>query len=94
MLDRLKVTAHPDSALVQLMSLDTNNIIRILTTLSLGGLLLGVGMRLTATQVRDALRRSHLGWLLPLNFVAVPLLTLAGIRGFQCRRRLRSAWCC
>jgi BASS family bile acid:Na+ symporter len=65
------------------MSLDTNNIIRILTTLSLGGLLLGVGMRLTAAQVRDALRRSHLGWLLPLNFLAVPLLTLAGIRGFQ-----------
>ena len=45
------------------MSLDTNTIIRVLTTLSLGGLLLGVGMRLTGAQVRDALRRSHLGWL-------------------------------
>ncbi len=40
-------------------------------------------MRLTGAQVRDALRRSHLGWLLPLNFVAVPLLTLGVIRGLQ-----------
>lgn len=40
-------------------------------------------MRLTGAQVRDALRRSHLGWLLPLNFVAVPLLTLVAIRGLH-----------
>ncbi len=65
------------------MSLDTDKVIRILTTLSLGGLLLGVGMRLTGAQVRDALRRSHLGWLLPLNFVAVPLLTLGAIRSLH-----------
>jgi len=65
------------------MSLDTNTIIRILTPLSLGGLLLGVGMRLTWAQVHDALRRSHLGWLLPLNFVAVPLLTLGAIRALH-----------
>lgn len=65
------------------MSLDTNTIIRVLTTLSLGGLLLGVGMRLTGAQVRDALRRSHLGWLLPLNFVAVPLLTIGAIRSLN-----------
>jgi bile acid:Na+ symporter, BASS family len=64
------------------MPLDTNTVVRILTTLSLGGLLLGVGMRLTGPQVRDALRRSHLGWLLPLNFIAVPLLTLGAIRAF------------
>jgi len=65
------------------MSPDTNTIIRVLTTLSLGGLLLGVGLRLTGTQVRDALRRSHLGWILPLNFVVVPLITLGLIRAFQ-----------
>ena len=65
------------------MSLDTNSTIRVLTTLSLGGLLLGVGLRLTGTQVRDALRRSHLGWLLPLNFVVVPLITLGFIHAFQ-----------
>ena len=65
------------------MSLDPNSIIRLLTTLSLGGLLLGVGLRLTGAQVREALRRSHLGWILPLNFVAVPLITLGLIRGLQ-----------
>jgi BASS family bile acid:Na+ symporter len=65
------------------MSLDTNTIIRILTTVSLGGLLLGVGLRLTGAQVRDALGRSHLGWILPLNFIGVPLITLGLIRGFQ-----------
>lgn len=64
------------------MPFDTNTVVRILTTLSLGGLLLGVGMRLTGPQVRDALQRSHLGWLLPLNFLAVPLLTLSAIRAF------------
>jgi BASS family bile acid:Na+ symporter len=65
------------------MSLDTNLIVRALTTLSLGGLLLGVGLRLTAAEVRDALRRSHLGWMLPLNFVAVPLVNLLLIRWLQ-----------
>jgi bile acid:Na+ symporter, BASS family len=63
------------------MSLNTDAVIQLLTTLSLGGLLLGVGLRLTGPQVRDALRRSHLGWLLPLNFVVVPLLNLGLIRG-------------
>lgn len=65
------------------MSLDTNTIIRVLTTLSLGGLLLGVGLRLTGSQVRDALKRSHLGWVLPLNFIGVPLVTLGLIHVFQ-----------
>src|SRR5688572_33234630 len=65
------------------MSLDSNTIIRVLTTLSLGGLLLSVGLRLTGTQVRDALQRSHLGWMLPLNFVVVPLISLGLIRTFQ-----------
>ena len=65
------------------MSLDTNTIIRVLTTFSLGGLLLGVGLRLTGAQVRDALGRSHLGWILPLNFIGVPLVTLGLIRSFQ-----------
>ena len=61
------------------MSLDTNTVIRLLTTLSLGGLLFGVGLRLTGAQVGDALRRTRLGWILPLNFVAVPVLTLGMI---------------
>jgi BASS family bile acid:Na+ symporter len=65
------------------MHLDTNTIIRLLTGLALGGLLLTVGMRLTWHEVRDALRRSHLAWLLPVNFVVVPLLTYGMIRLFR-----------
>ena len=65
------------------MSLDTNNVIRIPHYPVAGWAVALRGRRLTGAQVRDALRRSHLGWLLPLNFVAVPLVTLAVIRGFQ-----------
>jgi len=65
------------------MSFDTNLIIRLLTTLSLGGLLFGVGLRLTGAQIKDAFRRSRLGWILPLNFIGIPLLTLGLIRGLQ-----------
>jgi len=77
------LSPHTIAAPRKVMSLDTNTTIRVLTTLSLAGLLLGVGLRLTGKQVRDALRRSHLGWLLPLNFIAVPLVTLGLIRAFQ-----------
>ncbi len=63
------------------MSFDANLIVRLLTTLSLGGLLFGVGLRLTGAQIQEALRRSRLGWILPLNFIAIPLLTLGLIRG-------------
>jgi BASS family bile acid:Na+ symporter len=65
------------------MSLDPNSIIRLLTSLSLGGLLLGVGLRLTGAQVNEALRRSRLRWMVPLNFVAIPLITLGLIRGLE-----------
>jgi BASS family bile acid:Na+ symporter len=65
------------------MPLNTTTIIRLLTGLSLSGLLLAVGLRLTWQEVRDSLRRGHLGWLLPVNFVAVPLLTLGLIRALQ-----------
>jgi len=68
------------------MTVDTNLIVRALTTLSLGGLLLGVGLRLTGAEVKDAIRRSHLGWLLPLNFLVVPLLALGLIRAFDVPR--------
>ena len=65
------------------MSFDANLMIRLLTTLSLGGLLFGVGLRLTGAQIQDALRRSHLRWILPLNFVAIPLLVVGLIRGLH-----------
>lgn len=62
------------------MSFDATPYIRVLTGLSLGGLLFGVGLRLTTAQVKEALHRSRPGWLLAANFVAVPLLTLGLIR--------------
>lgn len=58
-------------------------IIRILTAVSLSGLLFAVGLRLTWREVREALWRSHLSWLLPVNFIVVPLVALALIRGLH-----------
>jgi BASS family bile acid:Na+ symporter len=51
--------------------------VRLLTGLSIAGILLAVGMRLRWREVVDALRRSRLAWLLSLNFVVVPMVTLA-----------------
>lgn len=82
-LDSEAVRGHHVASPAKAMSLDTITIVKILTTLSLSGLLLGVGLRLTGGQVRDALRRSHLAWVLPLNFIGVPLLTLGLIRSFH-----------
>lgn len=58
------------------MSGDYTAVIRLLTGLSIAGMLLAVGMRLRWREVVDALRRSRPAWLLSLNFVIVPLLTL------------------
>jgi BASS family bile acid:Na+ symporter len=58
-------------------------IIRALTMLSLGGLLLAVGLRLELAAVVRALRHSRLELVLPLNFVIVPALVYAIVRGFE-----------
>jgi bile acid:Na+ symporter, BASS family len=58
-------------------------IIRALTMLSLGGLLLAVGLRLELAAVVRALRHSRLALVLPLNFVIVPALVYAIVRGFE-----------
>jgi BASS family bile acid:Na+ symporter len=58
-------------------------IIRALTMLSLGGLLLAVGLRLELAAVTRALRHSRLALVLPLNFVIVPALVYAIVRGFE-----------
>jgi BASS family bile acid:Na+ symporter len=58
-------------------------IIRALTMLSLGGLLLAVGLRLELAAVARALRHSRLALVLPLNFVIVPALVYAIVRGFE-----------
>src|SRR5262245_33655540 len=58
------------------MPFDTMFAIRALTTVSLAGLLLAVGLRLTWAEVRDALRQRRLGWLLPVNFIVVPMVAM------------------
>jgi len=62
---------------------DTNSAIRLLTMASLGGLLFTVGLRLTWTQLATSLQRCRLGWLLPLNFLLPPVLTLVLARLFH-----------
>jgi len=52
-------------------------VIKLLTAASLTGLLLAVGLRLTAAQILDSLRRRRTAWIVVANFVLVPALTLA-----------------
>jgi BASS family bile acid:Na+ symporter len=65
------------------MAFDNNTVIRALTAGSLGGLLFTVGLRLTWTQITDSVRNSRLGWVLPINFLFAPILTLVLARLFQ-----------
>lgn len=65
------------------MAFDQDTIIRALTGASLGGLLFTVGLRLTWTQVADSLRNCRLGWILPVNFILAPVLTLTLARLFD-----------
>ncbi len=51
--------------------------------LSLGGLLLAVGVRLDLQSVARALRHSRLALVLPLNFVLVPVVASAIVWGFD-----------
>src|SRR5437899_864496 len=67
------------------MTMDTTSLIRGLTMACLFGLLLAVGLRLTAREVVDSLRRCRLTLILLANFIAVPLLVVALTRLFQLR---------
>jgi len=58
-------------------------IIRILTTATLVGLLLAVGMRLTAGEVVAAVRRCRLTLVLLVNFAVVPALAVALAKVFR-----------
>jgi BASS family bile acid:Na+ symporter len=58
-------------------------IIKLLTAASLTGLLLAVGLRLTAAQILDSLRRGQIAWMVAANFILVPALTLALALAFQ-----------
>lgn len=62
------------------MSFDTTTAIRLLTMLSLAGLLFTVGLRLAWQQMVASVRGCHLGWLLPANFILPPVLNLLLVR--------------
>jgi len=61
----------------------TETIIRVLTACSLAGLLFGVGLRLTGSQIVTSVRRCRLGWIVVANFVVVPALALVMARIFR-----------
>src|ERR1041384_4837885 len=65
------------------MTMDTTTLIRGLTMACLFGLLLAVGLRLTAGQLIESLRKCRLTLILLANFLAVPLLVVALTRLFQ-----------
>ena len=54
-------------------------IIQILTGLTLAGLLFDAGLRVTLAELRQAFRGNRLGWVLPINFLVIPALTLLGV---------------
>lgn len=70
------------------MSLDTATVIRLLTMACLTGLLLAVGLRLTAGQVIESLRNCRLTLVLLANFIAVPLLVVLLVRVFRLKTEL------
>ena len=63
--------------------MNTDTIIRLLTIATLSGLLFCSGLRLTWAEITDALRKNHLIWILPVNFVLVPALVFFIAKGFQ-----------
>jgi BASS family bile acid:Na+ symporter len=58
-------------------------LIRGLTMTSLGGLLLAIGLRLELAAVVTAIRGCRWSVVLPLNFIAVPLLAYGLAKGFS-----------
>lgn len=62
------------------LSMKTESIVRLLTMVSLAGLLTAVGMRLTLGEVISALRRRRLALIAAVNFVLVPAVVLAATK--------------
>ena len=62
--------------------MNTETIIRGLTIGSLAGLLLGVGLRLTLGEVVESLRKCRLTLIVLVNFVLVPIVSVAATRAF------------
>ena len=65
------------------MTLNSDIVIRVLTAATLTGLLFSAGLRLTWPEIARSLRQNRLGWVLPVNFVLIPLLTFFLARWFQ-----------
>jgi BASS family bile acid:Na+ symporter len=63
-------------------------VIRCLTAAALAGLLLAVGLRLTWGEVLSALQCCRVGWVLGINFLGVPAITLAVGSVFHLERDL------
>ena len=59
------------------MAFDTDQAVRLLTMITLGGLLFSTGLRLTWADMAASLRRSRLALLLPANFLLIPALAFA-----------------
>jgi BASS family bile acid:Na+ symporter len=70
------------------MPINTVSVVRALTMLCLVGLLLDVGLRLTAREVFESLRRCRLVPLLVANYVVVPLLVVLAARAFRLNAEL------
>jgi len=64
------------------MPIDLPTLIRVLTIACLTGLLLAVGLRVTAREVINSLRKCSLTLVLVVNFVVVPFLVVILVRAF------------
>jgi BASS family bile acid:Na+ symporter len=65
------------------MTLNSDHVVQFLTAATLTGLLFSAGLRLTWPEIAGALRQNRLGWVLPVNFVLVPVLTFFLTRLFK-----------
>jgi bile acid:Na+ symporter, BASS family len=70
------------------MSIDPSIIVRALTMACLTGLLLAVGLRLTAGEVLTSLRQCRLTLVLLVNFAGVPLLVTLLIHAFRLKSEI------
>lgn len=69
--------------MLELTNFQPEFIIRVLTMLSLSGLLLAIGLRLEWAAVASAIRQSRLALILPLNFIVVPATVSLLVRGLE-----------
>lgn len=78
----MKASEVPADNWGPIIPMKAETIIRGLTICSLAGLLLGVGLRLTVTQVVASVRKCRLALIIVLNFMVVPALVVTATRLF------------